>query len=241
MSLRGAAIGGRGAGAALIAFRAPVIREYAEEYGKDGTVYRPLRRTTTAAPSLLRPAMNGARLAPGQRTIVLVGLMGAGKSSIGRRLATRLGIPFVDADSEIEAAAGESIPDIFARHGEQAFRDGERRVIARLLERPPHVLATGGGAFMDPETRSRIAATGISVWLRANIETLVRRLEKSRTQRPLLAQGDLRERVQELMDQRYPTYAEADIVIETGEGPHEPVVDAILAALKDAPAKEVQA
>ena len=185
--------------------------------------------------------MNGARLAPSQRTIVLVGLMGAGKSSIGRRLATRLGIPFVDADSEIEAAAGESIPDIFARHGEQAFRDGERRVIARLLERPPHVLATGGGAFMDPETRSRIAATGISVWLRANIETLVRRLEKSRTQRPLLAQGDLRERVQELMDQRYPTYAEADIVIETGEGPHEPVVDAILAALKDAPAKEVQA
>lgn len=179
--------------------------------------------------------MNGGR-GTSQRTIVLVGLMGAGKTSIGRRLATRLGVPFVDADAEIEAAAGESIADIFARHGEQSFRDGERRVIARLLERPAHVLATGGGAFMDAETRERIITVGTSVWLRATIETLVRRLEKNRTQRPLLAQGDLRERVQQLMDERYPTYAQADIVIDTGEGLHEPVVGAILAALKGAPA-----
>lgn len=171
-----------------------------------------------------------------QRTVVLVGLMGAGKTSIGRRLAARLGMPFVDADAEIEAAAGKSISDIFARHGEQAFRDGERRVIARLLDRPQHVLATGGGAFLDAETRARISVVGTSVWLRAAIDTLVRRLEKSRTQRPLLAAGDLRERVTQLMEERYPIYAKADIVIDTGEGPHEPVVDAILAALKD-PAK----
>lgn len=175
------------------------------------------------------PRMNGGGAV--QRTVVLVGLMGAGKTSIGRRLATRLGVPFIDADAEIEAAAGESIPDIFARHGEQAFRDGERRVIARLLERPPHVLATGGGAFMDAETRERIAATGTSVWLRAALDTLVRRLEKSRVQRPLLASGDLKEKVTKLMDERYPVYALADIVVETGEGPHEPVVDAILSAL----------
>ncbi len=174
--------------------------------------------------------MNGGGAAI-QHTVVLVGLMGAGKTSIGRRLATRLGVPFIDADAEIEAAAGESIPDIFARHGEQAFRDGERRVIARLLERPPHVLATGGGAFLDGETRQRIAATGVSVWLRAALDTLVRRLEKSRVQRPLLASGDLKEKVIKLMDERYPVYALANIVVDTGEGPHEPVVDAILAAL----------
>lgn len=172
-----------------------------------------------------------------QRTVVLVGLMGAGKTSIGRRLATRLGVPFIDADAEIEAAAGESIPDIFARHGEQAFRDGERRVIARLLERPPHVLATGGGAFMDAETRDRVAAASTSVWLRAALDTLVRRLEKSRVQRPLLASGDLKEKVTKLMDERYPVYALADIVVDTGEGPHEPVVDAIIAALS---AREAQ-
>src|SRR4051794_39554534 len=110
------------------------------------------------------------------RTVVLVGLMGAGKSSIGRRLGQRLSVPFVDADSEIEAAAGASIPDIFARHGEQAFRDGERRVIARLLERAPHILATGGGAFLDPETRAQVREHAISVWLRASLDTLVRRL-----------------------------------------------------------------
>ena len=177
--------------------------------------------------------MNMSQGAAIHRTVVLVGLMGAGKTSIGRRLATRLGMPFVDADAEIEAAAGESISDIFARHGEQAFRDGERRVIARLLDRPPHVLATGGGAFLDPETRAKITASGTSVWLRASIETLVRRLEKSRTQRPLLASGDLRERVNQLMEERYPIYAQAEIVIDTGEGPHEPVVEAILTALKD--------
>lgn len=166
------------------------------------------------------------------RTVVLVGLMGAGKTSIGRRLAASLGVPFVDADSEIEAAAGESISDIFARHGEQSFRDGERRVIARLLERPPHVLATGGGVFLDADTRARIHTVGTSVWLRADIETLVRRLERNRTQRPLLAAVDLREKVEKLMHERYPIYADADIVIDTGEGPHDPVVEAIITALR---------
>jgi shikimate kinase len=180
--------------------------------------------------------MNASQGAAAQRTVVLVGLMGAGKTSIGRRLATRLGLPFVDADAEIEAAAGESIADIFARHGEQAFRDGERRVIARLLDRPPHVLATGGGAFLDADTRAKISVSGVSVWLRAGIDTLLSRLGKSRTQRPLLSQGDLRERVTRLMDERYPVYAKADITIDTGEGPHEPVVEAIVLALKD-PAK----
>ena len=165
------------------------------------------------------------------RTVVLVGLMGAGKSSIGRRLAQRLGVPFVDADAEIEAAAGTSISDIFARHGERAFRDGERRVIARLLDGPPHVLATGGGAFMDEETRAQIRAGATSVWLRASLETLARRLEKSHQQRPLLAKGDLRTNLAGLMDERYPTYAGADLVVDTGDGPHEPVVEAIVERL----------
>lgn len=165
------------------------------------------------------------------RTVVLVGLMGAGKSSIGRRLAQRLNVAFVDADAEIESAAGTSISDIFARHGEQAFRDGERRVIARLLERAPHVLATGGGAFMDEETRAHVRQHGISVWLRASLDTLVRRLEKSHQQRPLLAKGDLRTNLATLMDTRYPTYAQADVVVDTGEGPHEPVVETIVERL----------
>lgn len=168
------------------------------------------------------------------RTIVLVGLMGAGKTSIGRRLASRLGVAFVDADAEIEAAAGSSIADIFERHGEEAFRDGERRVIARLLGDDVCVLATGGGAFLDPETRQRIGEEAISVWLRASLDTLVSRLERSRTPRPLLEkEGDLRTTLKRLMDERYPVYEQADIVVDTGDGPHDPVVDDIYEALQD--------
>lgn len=163
-------------------------------------------------------------------SVVLVGLMGAGKSAIGRRLASRLGIPFVDADEEIESAAGCSISDIFEIHGEAAFRDGERRVIARLLSRPPHVLATGGGAFMDPETRTAIRACGISVWLRADLELLVSRVSR-RNNRPLLAGGDPREILQQLMNERHPIYAEADVVVESRDGPHEQTVEAVLGAL----------
>ena len=163
-------------------------------------------------------------------SVVLVGLMGAGKSAIGRRLASRLGIPFVDADEEIERAAGCSISDIFEIHGEAAFRDGERRVIARLLNRPPHVLATGGGAFMDPETRMAIRACGISVWLRADLELLVSRVSR-RNNRPLLAGGDPREILQRLMNERHPIYAEADVVVESRDGPHEQTVEAVLGAL----------
>lgn len=164
------------------------------------------------------------------RPIVLVGLMGAGKSSVGRRLATRLGVRFVDADSEIEAAAGCSIPEIFERHGEAAFRDGERRVIARLLDGGPQVLATGGGAFMDAETRKRIRERAVSVWLRADLDVLVERCSRKRT-RPLLEGGDRRAILARLIDERYPVYAEADIVVDTVAGPHEEVVERIVAAL----------
>jgi len=158
--------------------------------------------------------------------------MGSGKTSIGRRLAARLGIQFIDADTEIEAAAGSSIHDIFELHGEQAFRDGERRVIGRLLDGPVHVLATGGGAFMTDETRARISDSAVSVWLRASLDTLVKRVERSRTRRPLLEAGDSREILSALVDERYPVYEEADIIVETGEGPHEPVVESIVQELR---------
>ena len=165
-------------------------------------------------------------------TVVLIGLMGSGKTSIGRRLAARLGIQFIDADTEIEAAAGSSIHDIFELHGEQAFRDGERRVIARLLDGPVQVLATGGGAFMTDETRARISQSAVSVWLRASLDTLVKRVERSRTRRPLLEAGDPREILSSLVEERYPVYGEADIIVETGEGPHEPVVESIVQELR---------
>ncbi len=164
------------------------------------------------------------------RSLVLVGLMGAGKSSVGKRLAARLGLPFFDADTEIEKAAGASIPDIFAEHGETAFRDGERRVIARLLEQSPIVLATGGGAFMNEETRARIRERALSVWLKAELDVLVRRCAR-RSNRPLLLQGDPRSVLAGLMAQRYPVYAEADITVLTGDGPHEGVVERIIAEL----------
>jgi shikimate kinase len=168
------------------------------------------------------------------RSIVLVGMMGAGKTSIGRRLAARLGVPFIDADAEIEKAAGSSVADIFERHGEAAFRDGERRVIQRLLGGPVNVLATGGGAFFDDNTRAEIEANSISVWLRASLETLVIRLEKSRTPRPLLEkEGDLRTTLERLIGERYPVYAMCDITVDTGDGPHDPVVDSVYNALQD--------
>lgn len=164
------------------------------------------------------------------RTIVLVGLMGAGKSSIGRRLAAALDLPFRDADTEIETASNMTIPEFFETHGEAAFREGERKVIARLLDEPRHVLATGGGAFMDPETRRVIAEKGLSIWLRADLDVIYKRCMK-RNNRPLLKTGDPRQTLQRLMKERYPVYAEADITIDSGDGPHEIVVDKIIAAL----------
>lgn len=167
------------------------------------------------------------------RPIVLVGMMGAGKTTVGRRLAKRLGVPFVDADEEIENAAGMSIADYFDQYGEAAFRDGERKVIQRLIaEQGPCVLATGGGAFMDEETRAEIQAHGVSVWLRADLELLVKRTSKRNT-RPLLKQGDPREILQSLMDERYPTYAHAHVTVDTADVPHEQVVGEIVNRLAD--------
>lgn len=165
------------------------------------------------------------------RTIALVGLMGAGKSCIGRLLAAALDLPFVDADKEIEAAAGCSVEDIFAAHGEAAFRDGERRVIGRLLKQPKMVLATGGGAFMDPATRKLIRDRATSVWLRADVELLLRRTAR-RNNRPLLKRGDPREILTRLIEQRYPVYAEADVVVDSVDGPPEVTLARVLEGLK---------
>ena len=166
------------------------------------------------------------------RTIALVGLMGAGKSSVGRRLASALNLPFRDADEEIEKAAGRSISDIFAQYGEADFRDGERRVIARLLEDPPHVLATGGGAFMNDETRALIKERATSIWLKVDLDTLSRRVGRKDT-RPLLKGKNAREVLEDLARIRYPIYAEADITIESGDTPHHSTVDSIIKALKE--------
>src|SRR3954447_1061040 len=166
----------------------------------------------------------------GARSVALVGLMGAGKTSVGRRLALRLGLPFRDADHEIEAAAGMPINDIFATYGEPYFRDGERRVIARLLHNGPQVLGTGGGAFMNPETRARIAAAGVSVWLRADLDTLMRRVRK-RANRPLLKTPDPEATMRQLMAARDPVYALADLTVESRETPHERVVQEIVRVL----------
>lgn len=166
----------------------------------------------------------------GTRSIVMVGLMGCGKSSIGRRLAVTLGLPFIDADDEIERAALKSIPEIFADHGEAYFREGERKVIKRLLGSGPQVLATGGGAFMNAETRAAIKADGISVWLRADLDVLMRRVAK-RDNRPLLKADDPVAVMKSLMDQRYPVYAEADITVDSRDTTHEVIVGEIIAAL----------
>jgi shikimate kinase len=167
----------------------------------------------------------------GRCSVVLVGMMGAGKSSVGRRLAGRLDLPFVDADTEIEKAAGMSIPEIFSSHGEPYFRAGEARVIVRLLEGGPQVLATGGGAFMNAETRAAIRANGLSVWLRATLDVLNRRI-KRRTDRPLLKDADPTETLRRLIEERYPVYAQADLTVESREVPHETIVDEIVAGLR---------
>jgi shikimate kinase len=164
------------------------------------------------------------------RSIVLVGLMGAGKSTIGRRLAQKLGLVFVDADAEIEQAAGKSVQDIFREHGEASFREGERRVIARLLESGPQVLATGGGAFMDEGTRSNISRRGIAVWLKADIVLLMKRVRR-RDNRPLLKADNLEEVMQTLIEQRYPVYGQADIIVESRDVPHNSIVSDVIRAL----------
>ncbi|MBM3950308.1 MAG: shikimate kinase [Rhodospirillales bacterium] len=172
------------------------------------------------------------------KSVVLVGLMGAGKSSVGRRLAKILDLPFVDADEEIERAAGCSIEDIFRLYGEPAFRDGEERVIARLLESGPQVLATGGGAFMNSRTRERIRERAISIWLRADLDLLVRRTAR-RGGRPLLAHGDPRATLERLMAERYPVYAEADMTVDTTDENIERMIDRILAGLHERAEKRV--
>jgi shikimate kinase len=165
------------------------------------------------------------------RSVVLVGMMGVGKSSIGRRLAARLGVPFVDADTEIEKAAGMSIPDIFARHGEADFRSGEARVIARLLEGGPQVLATGGGAVMNADTREAIKAKGVSIWLNAELDVLMRRINKRKNDRPMLQTADPAARLRELLVEREPFYALADLTVQSQEVPHEAIVTDIMGAL----------
>jgi shikimate kinase len=171
------------------------------------------------------------KAALGQRSIVLIGMMGAGKSSIGRRLAQRLALPFVDADTEIEAAAKMTIAEIFAAYGEPYFRSGEQRVIARLLESGPQVLATGGGAYMNAETRAAIAQRGLSVWLKAEYDVLVKRVKRRATaDRPML-QGDPTTRIRDLMDARYPVYAQAHVTVISREVSHEAIVSEIIVGL----------
>jgi shikimate kinase len=160
----------------------------------------------------------------GARSIVLVGMMGAGKSSVGRRLSARLAIPFVDADTEIESAAGMTIPEIFAKYGESYFRSGEARVIARLLDNGPQVLATGGGSIMDQHTRDLIHIKGISVWLKADLDVLMKRT-KRRSDRPLA------EKIEDLLPLREPVYAQSDIVVHSRDEPHDNIVDEIIANL----------
>jgi len=166
----------------------------------------------------------------GTRSVVLVGMMGAGKSTIGRRLASRLRLPFLDADTEIEAAAGMSIPDIFESHGEPHFRDGEARVIARLLDNGPVVLATGGGAFLREETRNRIRDKAVSIWLKAEADIIMRRV-KRRADRPLLKTADPAGTVERLIGEREPFYQHADLMIWSRDVPHEKIVDECIEAL----------
>jgi shikimate kinase len=166
----------------------------------------------------------------GKRSIVLVGMMGAGKSTIGRRLSARLRLPFVDADMEIEAAAGMSIADIFESHGEPHFRDGEARVIARLLDGGPAVIATGGGAFMRGDTRSRIGSKAVSIWLKADADIIMKRV-KRRADRPLLRTADPAATVGRLIEEREPVYQHADLTIWSRDVPHEKIVDECIGAL----------
>jgi len=184
----------------------------------------------TRGPAIGSETVRTLREGLGDRSIVLIGLMGAGKSSVGRRLAACLELPFVDADDEIEAAAGKSISDIFEEHGEDYFRDGERRVIHRLLKGGPQILATGGGAFMNSETRQTICENGIAVWLKADVELLAKRVRRRNT-RPLLQGKDVHAVLSALMRVRHPVYGEADFTIESKDVPHEVIVSEIVSAL----------
>jgi shikimate kinase len=188
-----------------------------------------MSETASSAPANTSPEADIVA-ALGPRLVVLVGMMGAGKSTIGRRLAARLRLPFLDADSEIEAAAGMTIPEIFEIHGEPHFRDGEARVIARLLESGPAVLATGGGSFMREETRERIGSKAVSVWLKADADIIMRRV-KRRADRPLLQTADPAATVSRLMTEREPVYRYADITIASRDVPHDKIVDECLEAL----------
>jgi shikimate kinase len=213
---------------------------------RDALFHTPLPRANAAAMTINQPGAALAAAKPvtaavettrdamldhlGDRLIVLVGMMASGKTSVGKLLAQRLGIPFVDADHEIETAANMTIPEIFTRHGEADFRSGERRVIARLLRDGPRVLATGGGAFMNEDTRRAIAQRGIAIWLKADAETLYRRARR-RSNRPLLQTDDPEATIRRLIEIRYPIYAEAKITIQSEDGPHDATVDILLAAL----------
>jgi shikimate kinase len=166
----------------------------------------------------------------GTRSLVLIGMMGAGKSTIGRRLSLRLRLPFLDADTEIEAAAGMSIPDIFETHGEPHFRDGEARVIARLLDNGPAVIATGGGAFMREETRRRIQDKAVSIWLKADADTIMKRV-KRRADRPLLQTADPAATIGRLIEEREPVYQHAEVTIWSRDVPHEKIVEECVEAL----------
>lgn len=166
------------------------------------------------------------------RTVALVGMMGAGKTSVGRRLAQRLSVPFRDADQEIEAAAGLSVAEIFDRFGESHFRDGERKVIARLLDEPPHVLAAGGGAFMDETTRAAMAKSAFTIWLKAPVNLLLLRVKKRET-RPLLKEGDMRATLERLLEAREPVYAKADMILDSADEPHGAAVERIIEALRE--------
>lgn len=166
----------------------------------------------------------------GDRSVVLVGMMGCGKTSVGRQLAARLRLPFVDADHEIEKAANQTVPEIFSQHGEAYFRAGEQRVIARLLGSPAQILATGGGAFMNAQTRTEIAARGVSVWLRADLETLFERVSR-KSSRPLLQNPDPKGVMRRLLAEREPIYAEARVVVHSRDVPHDVVADEIILAL----------
>jgi shikimate kinase len=170
----------------------------------------------------------------GTRSIVMVGMPGCGKSALGKRLAPRFNLPFLDVDEEIEKAAGKSIKEIFADHGEASFREGERKVIARLLASGPQVLATGGGALMNEETRANIRRSGVSIWVRADAALLVRRVSKRNT-RPLFEGRDPEAVVKELMAARHPLYAGADIIVESRDVPHETMVEEIIEALATSP------
>jgi shikimate kinase len=166
------------------------------------------------------------------RSIVLIGLMGAGKTTVGRRLANRLKLPFVDADHEIEQAAGKTIPEIFEEHGEQYFRDGERRVIDRLMHEDTKVIATGGGAYMNADTRAAIAQAGISVWLKADFDLLMKRVRK-RSNRPLLQTDDPEAVMRKLIAERYPVYEQADVTVQSRDVPHDQIVASCMEALAD--------